>query len=155
MEKGISPFLAAVLLIALVMAIGIFIGPTILQFARETAEVTTETSQAEVACRARSGLLIRKVIYNESLECLRVKADNTGLLNLQDFKVEVVFENQTSAIYSLNGSATLPGGEVTWYRNESIGSFNFSELRLLSETCPNTASDSITLPSPNVAKGSC
>lgn len=139
MKKGISPIIASVLLIAIAVGITAAIGPSIISFIKSQAEETTSKSEAEIKC-SKAGIYVRKAICNTTSNTTKFRVENTGYQELKDFRVDLIYDNGTSASYTFYGSEEiLPAGSSRWFINESVHSYNFKELVILSGTCPSTA----------------
>lgn len=138
--KGISPLIAAVLLIAVAVGIAAAIGPTIISFVKEQVGKTTQRSSGQIDC-SKAGIYVRDAVYNTtpSPNHLKLRVENTGYVELTNFRVDVIFANKSSKTYTFYGSdKILPTGSYRWYVNESVSRENLEELVVISGTCPQT-----------------
>lgn len=143
MRKGISPMVATVLLLAIAVAITGIIGPELISFIKSQAQESTSRSEEEITC-SRSGLYIRDAVYNTTSGYLKFKVENTGYESLTDFRLNLIYANDTSGTYKFLGSSeTLPTGGIRWFQSEATVDSSFTDLIVYSKTCPSVARDKI------------
>ena len=105
MRAGVSPLIATVLVIALVIALAGLIVPWVYQFAQKTTNETQGIAQQDIICQGagfeldtsygNNGLLWN---FTGTSDTLSARITNTGTnVNLYNFTFQVTF-NETSAI---------------------------------------------------------
>ena len=131
MKKGISPLIASVLLIALVIGIaGIYSGwftnfiKTITSTIGKNEEIRIQCTYGEVS--------LRNLIYNITSENLTGEIENTDIIPLGNIDLEIFYNNVTKEDKDLN--MTLNPGEKDVF-NIAIGS-NYQKIRVLTN-CSN------------------
>lgn len=140
MRKGISPLIAAVILVAIVIGATAIVGPGIISFIRNQASGTGDRAIQNIEC-SQAGIYVRKATYNTTSNKLRFEVENTGYQELTGFRADAVFQDETSTTYSFRGSdEILPSKSSKWFTvNRTLGKSNFEKIIVLSETCPTTA----------------
>lgn len=139
MEKGISPLIASVILVAIAVSAAAIAGPEVMRFVRKIAEDTGDRTSEEIEC-SRAGIYVREAAYNTTTDELKFQVENTGYQDLKDFRADVFFVNGTSSTYFFYGSGeTLPGKSSRWFTaNRTVDSGAFESIVIISETCPGT-----------------
>jgi len=125
MRKGISPFMAVVLLVAFTLAVaGIFSG-WITSFTKETTETVQTRSEERVEC-AYGGVALNRLIYNSTSGNLTGTIENTDIIALGNVDMEIFYDNSTRQEKDL--SLTLTPGEKDTF-NVEIAS-NYDKIRV-------------------------
>ena len=92
MEKGVSPLIATVLLIALTLVIGGLLGSWLTSMSKTQTSTIEKGAEAQINCT--SALLdIVDVICSNSTQKLQVVITNLGDIELYDFSVLVTIDN--------------------------------------------------------------
>ncbi|HLD77681.1 MAG TPA: hypothetical protein VJB16_01505, partial [archaeon] len=154
MRIGVSPLIATVLVIALVIALAGLIIPWTYQFAQSTTNRTQGQAEQDIICQGaafeldtsygNNGLLWN---FTGTSDTLSARVTNTGQVNLFNFTFQVTF-NETSAIAirSFEGNSTSnvlksnplkPGRSAIVHA--SIGSDQTGTpvlVKLVNEACP-------------------
>ncbi len=139
MKKGISPLIATVLLVAIVVSITTIVGPEVLRIVEEGTEDAVSGSLEKIDCE-RSEITLEEVVWYE--QGLGVHVRNTGKQELTDFRLELSVDGQWKE-YSVSGGEEIlsPGDSRTFTVDEEIG--DVEEGVFISGTCPNWASRDI------------
>jgi flagellin-like protein len=135
-RKGISPLIAAVLLIAFTMAVAAILTAWVTTFTQETTSEVGESGSEQIAC-SFAGLSIYDAVYTVDDDALTVAIANTGTRDLSD-GVSVVLSYADGSVESTNLTG-LNTGEVQSVDFESLGISGRSELaevRAASTGCP-------------------
>jgi len=82
--KGISPVVAAVLLIAITVAVGVMVSSWVTQF------ITTRTRETSSACMTSTNYKIDSVEFAYSTNNTTIKITNLGQLGIYGFSVQVM-----------------------------------------------------------------
>ncbi len=142
-RAGVSPLIAAVLLIAFTLAIGAFMSTWLQNMARTQTE--TASQNADAGC-AYMNINSNNATFNASgSEMLILTIENAGTRNAIVNTIRVTGENLNSTIYShpANFTGTLNSGDeilvglninTTW-----IGSI--MKIRVIPADCPGSAID--------------
>src|SRR3989338_7814870 len=112
--KGISPFIASVLLIAFTLAVaGIYSG-WIVSFTKKTSTTVTDTSNTRVTC-SYGGIALSNLKYNTTASNGNITGtiENTDVVGLGDVDIEIFFTNSTRFFADLNKSLG-PGEKDTF-----------------------------------------
>jgi|GEM_PF-1422515 len=155
MKKGISPLIATILLIAIVVGATTLVGPEILEIVRDRTEETTRRSLEDIDCR-RASIDIEDVICENittmegwGLE-LKFEVRNTGFQDLSDFRFEYVRDGEwdeydlygSDEILPSDSSRTFTANKTFEMGDEDLIN-NITDGRFISGTCPSTASRDI------------
>lgn len=135
-RKGISPLIAAVLLIAFTMAVAAILTAWVTTFTQETTSEVGQSGSEQIAC-SFAGLSIYDAVYNDGDDSLTVAVANTGTRDLSD-GVSIVLSYADGTVESTNITG-LNTGEVQSKTFESIGidtTAELSEVRAASTGCP-------------------
>lgn len=117
-SKGISPLVAAVLLIAVTMTIAGVLAYWATTFVRtQTAAFQNESIAS--AC-SFANLAAHSCSYNTNASQINLILDNIGRIELRDMVVQVIYENNSVSDHSLNG--TLPGNLLRSYTFTGVSS---------------------------------
>lgn len=131
MRKGISPFMAVVLLVAFTLAVaGIFSG-WITSFSRSTTETVQERSEERIEC-AYGGVALNDLTYNTTSGNLTGNIENTDIIPLGNVDLEIFYDNATRQ--EINLGLTLTPGEKDAF-NRKIAS-NYDKIRVFTN-CSN------------------
>lgn len=131
MRKGISPFIASVLLIAFAIAVaGIFSG-WITSFTKETTEEVKKHSEKRVTC-SYGGIALDDLVYNSTSGNLTGMIENTDIIVLGNIDLEIFYDNATREEKDLN--KILEPGEKDVF-NE-LADDNYDKIRVITN-CSN------------------
>lgn len=162
-RKGISPLIAAVLLIAFTMAVAAILTAFVTQFTRQTTQSVGNQSERLIDC-SNAGLAVKSAQYNNSATnqqmhfWVNVTVENTGQINLtQDFTITTFDGDQLVDSYSHPADGTQdtnsskskpwlePGKFVEFSNvNDSISKANIDEVKVRSSRCQENAVDTTT-----------
>lgn len=130
-NKGISPLVAAVLLIAVTLTIAGLLAYWASGFVRTSLPEVNESTR-EIQC-AGANFKIYHRLYNSTTQKLNIILTNTGDMGLTITGVDFIWTNGTLESHSLNQS--LPtGGSLYSYEVTNIGS-GFQRFRVATN-CP-------------------
>jgi len=143
-NKGISPLIATILLIAFVIAVGGILSGWMISFTKERTEEARTKGETDIKC-SYSSLYISDANWNSSQTKLSLTAENTGSEDLTDFRMIVVYNNNSAfTLLATPASTALNPGDVEVFYNDTVSDCDdISEVILKSNTCPNDARDSI------------
>jgi len=136
--KGISPFIAVILLIAFTIGVGGIINLWLSSYTRTTADVVGNQSSTEIKC-TYGGISLKNLKYAGGN--ITGKVENTGTISLDNIQLQALFKNQTSMKIALCGTATSPfncssanlslsSREAASF-NVSIGGSNYDDIRVI------------------------
>ena len=130
MKKGISPLVAAVLLIAATMSIAGILSFWATSFVRtQTKQFENQTSSSE--CNF-ADFRIYQCVYNSSTQKVNLILENIKTVELKELKLYVEYSTgNVSSPISLNG--TLPNGAIKPYVITDIS--NFTDI-IVKTQCP-------------------
>jgi len=134
--KGISPFIASVLLIGLTVAIAALYGGWITTFTKKTTEEVQEQSEKRVTC-TYGGIAIDDVKYNKTAGDLSGTVENTDIIGLGNIDFEIFYTNATRQKLDLNIS--LEPGERNTFNAHVIDintTGNLNKIRVITN-CSN------------------
>lgn len=136
-RKGLSPLIAAVLLIAFVMSTGVILSSWIVKFTREEGRDVTERGGKEIDC-SYSALTIDVTEYNTTNQRTIMEVENTGRVDLSDFRIQAAYDNNTVSgeIKPSDYNVTLKEGGVRFFTNTGNISSNIDKVSIYSEECP-------------------
>ncbi len=133
-KKAITPFLASVLLVVIVVGMAIIIGNWMKTTAKQQAKNITENSGIE--CTDKT-INIDEVVYSTIDQTLTIKVRATGTENINIEKVSVLLENFSLLTY-VNGVnfsvGTLFPGDVRYIILENVSSIP-REVRVIPKGC--------------------
>ena len=124
MKKGISPFIAVVLLIAFTLSVAAIMGGWITSFTKSTSETVEERSEERIEC-AYGGVALNDLVYNSTLGNITGYIENTDVIPLGNIDLEIFYDNSTRQEIDLN--AELSPGEKDSF-NQAISS-NYDKVR--------------------------
>jgi len=134
--KGISPFIASVLLIALTVAVAALYGGWITSFTKKTTQEVQEQSEKRVTC-TYGGIAIEDVKYNKTTGNLSGTVENTDIIDLGNIDFEIFYTNATRQKLDLNMS--LGPGERNTFNAHVIDiniTGNLNKIRVITN-CSN------------------
>ncbi len=142
--KGISPLIATILLIAFVIAVGGILSGWLVSFSKERTEEIRQKGEEDIRC-SYANLRISDADWNESGTKLSFIVENTDSEDLSDFRVVVIYANNTASTLRVAPSTTLAPGDVEVFYNEThVGNCSeISRVIFYSGTCPTDARDEI------------
>lgn len=136
MKKGISPLIAAVLLIAFVMALAGIISGWIIPFSKEQSKGAVTRGEEEITC-GYSGLEIKNAEYNSTGGEISLEVENTGSEPLSDFVIRALYKNDSVSEYnSTPANITMEKGDLKIFRNLGQIASNLERIDFYSEDCP-------------------
>jgi len=100
-KKGISPFIASVLLIAFAITIAGIYRAWIVGFTKEATEEVGKHSEKKITC-SYGGIALYDLTFNTTSGNLTGKIENTNLIPLGNISLEVFYSNATREEKSLN-----------------------------------------------------
>jgi flagellin-like protein len=135
MRKGVSPFLATVLLIAFAIAVAAIFGGWITSFTTQTTEEVQERSEKRVTC-SYGGIALEDLVYNISSTNFSGKVENTDIITLGNIDFEIFYADDTRGELDLN--MTLEPGEKNTF-NQKVTKMNtttYNKIRVITN-CSN------------------
>jgi len=139
MNKGVSPLIATVLLIAFTIAVGGIISVWLTSFTTTTTQTVGKQSETQILC-GTGGIQLSNVGYCSSY--ITGYITNTGSISLGSITFTVLYSNASREMFyanysggavsrvSSNGSLMMLPGEKYWF-NFSIGGSNYQILRVV------------------------
>jgi len=135
MKKGISPFLATVLLIAFAIAVAAIFGGWMTSFTSETTEEVQERSEKRVTC-SYGGIALEDLAYNISSRNFSGKVENTDIIVLGNIDFEIFYDDDTRGKLDLNMTLE-PGEKNTFNQNvQKMNSTDYNKIRVITN-CSN------------------
>lgn len=133
-KRGISPLIAAIVLVSIVVVLGNLIGGWFLDFAGEKTEGAIGMGEDEVDC-AYASLKIIQVRSNS--ENITVDVENTGDVDLSHFRAELLNENSTPENLVPVGSerVLVPGSLMVFFLEPEDGTEDINEIEFYSKNC--------------------
>jgi len=131
MNKGISPFIASVLLISFAIAVAGVYGGWFQSFINTITGTIEERETVRVEC-TYGGIALDDVEYNSTSGYLTGKIENTDIIPLGNIDLEIFYDNATREEKDLNKELE-PGERETF--NVLVDS-NYDEVRVFTN-CSN------------------
>ena len=133
--KAVSPLLASVVLIALVLTIGIFVSSSFSNIMQSEKEKTKEIQSC-----SQAGLIIEDVMCSNSI--LRIVIQNSGNVKLSDFKIYAkISGNLYTNTTPLNYNVTLTPGDAITLEGYTSYSGEVERVKAYSGTCPGVSAE--------------
>jgi len=143
MNKGVSPLIATVLLIAFTIAVGGIISVWLTSFTTTTTQTVGKQSEAQIIC-GTGGIQLSNVGFCSPI--LSGYITNTGSISLGNLTFTVLYNDNTREMFYANynvnnsgfvsnqssccGSLTMLPGEKYWF-NFTIRASNYKILRVV------------------------
>ena len=143
--KGISPLIATILLIAFVIAVGGILSGWLISFSKERTEEARIKGETDIKC-SYANLYISDADWNDTQTRLSLTIENTGSEDLSDFRMIVIYANNTVVTLEVmpNSTTMNPGDVQSFYNDTHVGNCSdISQVLFKSNTCPNDARDKI------------
>ncbi len=135
-SKGVSPLIATVALIALAIIAAYMVSSWLLPYINTTTRNIEQRNEIECS---QASVYVREAKYDCASGLLSLLTENNGDIELESFKVNIVYGNLTSVSYEL-GSKIEPGVRSLLQANilNSVvsSSSGFYQLVLFSQQCP-------------------
>jgi len=156
MRKGISPFIAAIILIAFVVALGSLVSPWLTSFSKAKSHEVEEKSEGQIDCIFSSlDFTSSDIEYNFSTtpDWVNITIDNTGSEELYDFEISLTIDDEVK-IYSPTVSSQKtsanplePGGRTILVTNvtDTLDGLTLQKVRVVAKNCPQEAKKEMTL----------
>jgi len=122
MEKGVSPFIATVLLIVCTIAVAAIFGGWLSSFISGTTEEVQEHSEKRVTC-SYGGIALEDLEYNKTTGNFSGKVENTDIIVLGNIDFEIFYTDASRDELDLN--MTLNSGEKNTF-NQNVTNMNSS-----------------------------
>jgi len=143
MKKGISPLIATILLIAFVIAVGGILSGWLISFSKERTEEARTKGEMDIKC-SYSALRITDADWNSSETKLSLIVENRGSEELSDFRMVVIYDNNTAITLKVTPSTTLSPGDVEVFYNDTVSDCSkIDQVIFYSNTCPVDARDKV------------
>jgi len=155
MNKGISPFIAAIILIAFVVAVGAIVSPWFSSFTKEKTANIKDKSEGQIDCIFSSlDFTSSGINYNLTTtpDWVNITLDNTGSGNLYDFEISLTVNGSVSvydstvASQKTSGNPLEPGERtilITNITDDIIGTLQ--KVRVVAKNCPQEAKKELEL----------
>lgn len=141
--KGISPFIAVILLVAFTVGVAGLVNVWLSGFTQTTSNIVSNQSTSEITC-TYGGVSLKNLKYASGN--ISGKIENTGTISLDRIQLQTLFKNATSVKVALCGTASAPfncssanlslsAREATSF-NVSIGGSNYDDIRVLTHCAP-------------------
>jgi len=135
--KGLSPFIASVLLIAFVLAVAAVFSGWYTSFVKETTEDVETHSKKRVTC-VHGGIALNNIKFNSTEVNMTGEVENTDVIDLGSITIELFYDNATRVENDL--SMTLKPGERDTFNIASNS--NYETIRVYTNC--SDVSDEIT-----------
>lgn len=139
-DKGISPLIAAVLLIAFVIGVGALIGNFFIDFAGEHTEDAIERGGDDINCMYSDLELRSSCFIEEEGEEIVFEMENSGTVDLSDFMIRVHHGLQVDVVNVTNSNITLEEGRANYFMSEGLEDTtevdDIDSIDFFSEWCP-------------------
>lgn len=135
MKKGVSPFIATVLLIAFAIAVAAIFGGWLSSFTQTTTEEVQKRSEKRVTCNY-GGIALEDLDYNKTTANFSGKVENTDIIVLGNIDFEIFYADASRTKLDLN--ITLLSGEKNTF-NENVTKMNttsYDKIRVITN-CSN------------------
>jgi len=135
MKKGVSPFIATVLLVAFAIAIAAVFGGWLSSFTQTTTEEVQEHSEKRITC-SYGGIALEDLEYNKTAGNLSGKIENTDIIVLGNIDFEIFYTDASRDKLDLN--MTLEPGERDTF-NQIVTKMNttgYDKIRVITN-CSN------------------
>jgi len=153
--KGISPFIAAILLIAFVVAVGSIVSPWLTSFTKSKTSEVEDKSEGQIDCIFSSlDFSSSDVEYNFSTtpDWVNITIDNTGSTNLYNFEISLTVDGEVKVYSPTSGSQKTssnplrPGERTILITNITDDlSGTLEKVRVVAKNCPNEAVKEVTI----------
>lgn len=107
MRKGISPFIASIVLIALAVTVAGVFSTWLTSFTKETAEEVGKHSEKRITC-SYGGIALEDLKYNKTAGNFSGKVENIDIIPLGNIDLEIFYGDDTRGKIELN-MALEPG----------------------------------------------
>ena len=135
MKKGISPFIATVLLIAFAIAVASIFGGWLSTFTQTTTEEVQEHSETRVTC-TYGGIALEDLEYNKTAANFSGKVENTDIIALGNIDFEIFYTDASRTKLDLN-MTLYPGEKDTFNRNvNKMNTTGYDKVRVITN-CSN------------------
>jgi len=135
MKKGISPFIATVLLIAFAIAVASIFGGWLSTFTQTTTEEVQEHSEKRVTC-SYGGIALEDLEYNKTAANFSGKVENTDIITLGNIDFEIFYTDASRTKLDLNMTLD-PGEKDTFNRNvNKMNTTGYDKVRVITN-CSN------------------
>lgn len=135
MNKGISPFIATVLLIAFAIAVAAIFGGWLSTFSQTTTEEVQERSEKRVTC-SYGGIALEDLKYNKTTGNFSGKVENTDIIVLGNIDFEIFYTDASRTKLDLN--MTLESGEKNTFNQDvtKMNTTSYNKIRVITN-CSN------------------
>lgn len=142
--KGISPLIATILLIAFVIAVGGILSGWLVSFTKERIDEARVRGETDIKC-SYADIYVSDADWNDTDGKLSITAENTGMEDLSNFNMVIIYSNNTAFTINVLPLVTLSPGEVQVFYNDTHvdNCTGISQVIFKSDTCPNDARDRI------------
>jgi flagellin-like protein len=117
--KGISPLVAAVLLIAITMTIAGGVAYWVTQFVQKSGDTFQSNATSFTDC-GLANVAVRSCVYDVNNTRMTIIVDNIGRIDLSGLAAQVIYSNGSISSYTLNGS--IPTNRLQSYILSSVSS---------------------------------
>lgn len=100
LNKGISPLIATVLLIAFTVGIAGILSTWLTGFTQQSTQQVSQQSNTEVAC-SYGGISLSGLTYGSSSSTIAGNIENTGSITLGNITLQIVYTNNSISKYLL------------------------------------------------------
>ena len=135
MKKGVSPFIASVLLIAFAIAVAAIFSGWLSSFTQTTTEEVQEHSEKRVTC-SYGGIALEDLEYNQTTGNFSGKVENTDIIVLGNIDFEIFYADASRTKLDVN--MTLEPGEKNTF-NQNVTKMNttsYNKIRVITN-CSN------------------
>jgi flagellin-like protein len=132
-QKGLSPLIAVVLLIAFTISVGVIIGAWVTSFSKSKTEELGTTGGKAVSCSG--GVLDFKA---DNIGSTSIQIENKGNIDLYDFRIVVVNSTAATEYNTTNYNKTNPlkPGNPGVVSNSALSASSGDTVRVVAGNCP-------------------
>ena len=145
-RKGISPLIAAVLLIAFTMAVAAILTAWVTSFTQRTTEDVGNTSEQLVSC-SFAGLSIYDAILGTD-DSMTISMANTGTKDLNGVSVVIFHSNGTTYSDTVDALESGNVDDITIPVASDVDASDISRVRIASTECPEVTDETTTITAP-------
>ena len=134
-RKGISPLIAAVLLIAITISVGVLVSRWSSVFIKQQTDTVTSDSSSKIKCQ-NAALRTTSGQVNSTTTNVTLTGENTGSIDLTDLQFNIVLSNGTTInSVASPGNFTLSPGSKQKFTSAHAATdpTNITSVRLLSK----------------------
>lgn len=135
-RKGISPLIAAILLIAFTITVATFLASWSTTFAKEQTEEFSRAGEEIASNCQQANLQVETAVYDSSDESITAVVWNMGRVELSNFEFLVYYSDvNISTLTPSNSNRTLSTGDFYTFTVDNVTSVP-EKIQVRSKYCP-------------------